>query len=217
MLYGIPGVKGPEFRKVDLAGTHRAGVITQAGILTVSSYATRTSPVLRGKWILENILNAPPPPPPNNVPALEETIKNNPNATLRQQMEIHRSNPTCAGCHARMDPLGMGLENFNAVGAWRTMDGSLPVDASGKLPDGRSFNGPDELLAVIAQDREAFTECMVEKLLTYAIGRGLESYDKATVRQIVANVEKNDYRFSSLVMEIVKSLPFQKRSSGSRS
>jgi hypothetical protein len=217
MLYGIPGVKGPEFRKVDLTGTPRGGVITQASVLTVSSYATRTSPVLRGKWILENILNAPPPPPPNNVPALEETIKNNPNATLRQQMEIHRSNPACAGCHARMDPLGMGLENFNAIGAWRTADGTLPVDASGKLPDGRSFNGPDELLAVIAQDREAFTECVAEKLLTYAIGRGLESYDKATVRQIVANVAKKDYRFSSLVMEIVNSLPFQKRSSGSRS
>jgi hypothetical protein len=111
----------------------------------------------------------------------------------------------------------MGLENFNAIGGWRTMDGKLPVDATGKLPDGRSFNGPDELLSVISQDREAFTECVVEKLMTYAIGRGLESYDKATIRKIVANVAKNDYRFSSLVLEIVNSLPFQQRSSGSRS
>lgn len=212
-FYGVPGVKGTEFRKVDLTGTPRAGVLTHASVLTVSSYATRTSPVLRGKWILDNILNDPPPPPPANVPALEETIKGKPDAALRDQLELHRKAPACAGCHVRMDPLGVGLENFNAIGAWRTQDGKLPVDASGKLPDGRSFNGPAELRAVLRSDSKLFAACLAEKMLVYALGRGLEAHDRPTLKELTARLEKNDYRFSALVLEIVNSLPFQKRTS----
>jgi len=204
-------VKGPEFRKVDLSDTPRAGVITQASVLTVSSYATRTSPVIRGKWVLENILNAPPPAPPNNVPALEETIKNNPNATLRKQLEIHRTDPNCAACHARMDPLGMGLENFDAIGKWRTTDAGQPIDSSGTLPDGRSFRGPVEMRQTLLGDKKAFAECLTEKLMTYALGRGIEPYDRPDVQQIVARVADDDYRFSRLVLEIVNSLAFQKQ------
>src|SRR5262249_11161084 len=205
-FYKIPNVAGPEFRKVSLAGNaQRGGVLTQASVLTVSSYATRTSPVLRGKWILENILNAPPPPPPPDVPNLDEA-KVGSAASLRQQLEEHRKNATCAACHARMDPLGFGLENFDAIGAWRTQDGKFPIDASGLLPDGRSFKGPNELKAIVKADREAFAECLTEKLLTYALGRGLEAYDKPTVKQIAGRAAANDYRFSSLVLEIVQSL-----------
>jgi hypothetical protein len=210
-LYNIPGVKGPEFRKVSLAGNpQRGGVITQASVLTVSSYTTRTSPVLRGKWILENILNAPPPPPPPDVPNLDES-KIGSTLTLRQQLEEHRKNPTCASCHARLDPLGFGLEKFDAIGAWRTMDGKLPIDDSGELPDGRKFNGPEELRAIIKADRNDFALGLSEKLLTYGLGRGLERYDKPTVKKIAATLAANDYRFSSLVLEIVNSLPFQMR------
>jgi len=210
-FYKIPGVTGPEFRKVLLAGnTQRSGILTQASVLTVSSYATRTSPVLRGKWILENILNAPPPPPPPDVPNLDEA-KVGSAASLRQQLEEHRKNATCASCHARMDPLGFGLENFDAIGAWRTQEGKFPIDASGTLPDGRSFKGPEELKAIVKAERDAFAECLTEKLLTYALGRGLERYDKPTVKQIARGVAAADYRFSGLVLEIVKSLPFQYR------
>ena len=208
-LYKIPSVKGPEFRKVVLASdTQRGGVVTQAGILTLSSYATRTSPVLRGKWILEKILNAPPPPPLPDVPNLDES-KIGSAASLRQQLEAHRQNATCASCHARMDPLGFGLENFDAIGAWRTQDGKFPIDASGMLPDGRSFKGPLELKAILKGDRGAFTEGVTEKLLIYALGRGLESYDRAAVKRIVARLAAGNYRFSTLVIEIAASVPFQ--------
>ena len=210
-FYGVPGVKGTEFRQVELNGTPRGGIITHASVLTVSSYATRTSPVLRGKWILDNILNAPPPSPPDNVPALEETIKGNPAASLRDQLAMHRKNPTCAGCHSRMDPLGVGLENFNAIGAWRTLDGKLPIDASGKLPDGRSFSGPAELRGILNADRKEFAACLAEKMLIYALGRGVEAHDRPTLKNLTTGLEKHDYRFSALVIEIVNSLPFQKR------
>jgi cytochrome c553 len=207
-FYGIGGVKGPEFREVSLEGTPRSGVLTQASILTVSSYATRTSPVLRGKWILENFLNEPIPPPPPNVPALEEA-KIGTAGSMRQQMEAHRANPVCASCHAKMDPIGFGFENFNAIGEFRTKDGKFPIDPSGVMPDGRAFQGAEDLKALIRKDRASFTECVVEKMLTYALGRGLERYDRRTVKEIAARVAANDYRFSSLVLEIVKSLPFQ--------
>ncbi|MEO6568877.1 MAG: DUF1588 domain-containing protein, partial [Opitutaceae bacterium] len=210
-FYGVPGVKGTEFRKVDLNGTPRGGIVTHASVLTVSSYATRTSPVLRGKWILDNILNAPPPAPPDNVPALEETMKGSPAASLRDQLAMHRKNPSCASCHSRMDPLGVGLENFDAIGAWRTLDGKLPIDASGKLPDGRSFSGPAELRGILTADREAFAACLAEKMLTYALGRGVEAHDRPTLKELTGKLEKNDYRFSALVIEIANSLPFQKR------
>src|SRR5205085_11038520 len=182
-LYKIPGVSGPEFRRVELTGSERGGVLTQASVLTVSSYATRTSPVLRGKWVLENFLNAPPPPPPPDVPNLDEA-KIGQAAPLREQLEQHRANPTCASCHARMDPLGFGLENFDAIGAWRVRDGKFAIDATGTLPDGRSFKGPRELKTILRADRDSFAEGLTEKLLTYALGRGLERYDRSTVKQI---------------------------------
>mgnify|MGYP001606195429 CR=1 FL=1 len=210
-FYGVPGVKGTEFRKVELKDTPRGGIITQASVLTVSSYATRTSPVLRGKWILDNILNAPPPAPPDNVPALEETIKGNPAASLRDQLQLHRKSPVCAGCHSRMDPLGVGLENFDAIGAWRTLDGKLAIDASGKLPDGRAFSGPADLREILKADRKEFAACLAEKMLIYALGRGVEAHDRPTVKAVAVGLEKNDYRFSALILEIVNSLPFQKR------
>ncbi len=210
-FYGIPGVTGPEFRRVDVSGTERGGgVLAQASILTVSSYSTRTSPVLRGKWILENLLNAPPPAPPPGVPPLAEA-KAGQDATLRQQMEQHRKNPTCASCHSRMDPLGFGLENFNAIGAWRTEDGKLPLDVSGSLPDGRSFQTPAQLKALLTGDRDAFVRGLTEKLLMYAIGRGIERYDRPAVAAITTNLASHDYKFSQLVLGIVNSLPFQMR------
>jgi hypothetical protein len=210
--YGIEGVTGPEFRRVDLTGTKRGGVLTQASVLTVSSYATRTSPVLRGKWVLDNILGTPPPEPPPDVPNLDEAAVGT-SASMRKQMEAHRKNPTCASCHRRMDPLGFGLENFDAVGAWRTEDGKFPIDASGELPDGREFDGPTELTAILTQDRDAFARCLTGKLLTYALGRGLERSDRRTVKTISTDLASADYRFSSLVLGIVNSRPFQMRRS----
>ena len=211
-FYGIPGISGPEFRRVDMSQTQRGGgILAHASLLTVTSYSTRTSPVLRGKWILETLLNAPPPAPPPGVPPLEDT-KAGPNATLRHQMEEHRKNPACASCHARMDPLGFGLENFNAIGSWRTQDGKAPVDATGSLPDGRKFQTPNELKQILQGDRDAFLRGLTEKMLTYALGRGLQRFDRPAVATIVTDVEKNDYRFSSLILGVVRSLPFQMRS-----
>jgi hypothetical protein len=208
--YGIAGVAGPEFRRVDLTGTPRGGVLTQASVLTVSSYATRTSPVLRGKWILENLLNAPPPVPPPDVPNLDEAAVGT-SASLREQLESHRKDPTCASCHRKMDPLGFGLENFDAVGAWRTTDGKFPIDATGYLPDGDEFDGPEQLRDVLKHEQIAFARCLTSKLLTYALGRGLERYDTRTVKQIASRLPARDYRFSALVLQIVNSLPFQSR------
>lgn len=207
--YGIRGVTGAAFRKVDLTGSGRGGLLRQASVLTVSSYGNRTSPVLRGKWVLENLLNAPPPAAPANVPPLDETAVGSA-ASLRQQMEAHRKNPVCASCHDRMDPLGFALENYDAVGAWRTKDGKFPIDATGAFA-GRSIKGADDLLGILKAERNAFTAGLAEKLLTYALGRGVERHDRPAIKQIAANVAAQEYRFSSLVLEIVKSLPFQKR------
>jgi len=206
--YGIRGVTGTEFRKVDLTGTGRGGILTQASVLTVSSYGNRTSPVLRGKWVLENILNAPPPPPPANVPSLNEDAVGA-TASLRQQMEEHRKNAVCASCHARMDPLGFGLENYDAVGAWRTMDGKFPIDSSGVLPNGRTFQGAAELKTILKEQKEAFAEGLTEKMLIYALGRGIEREDRAEVRRIVARMATDNYKFSSLILGIVNSELFQ--------
>ncbi|BCS32324.1 hypothetical protein TBR22_A15340 [Luteitalea sp. TBR-22] len=208
--YGVEGVTGPAFRRVALTDGTRGGVLTQASVLTVSSYATRTSPVLRGKWVLENLLDAPPPDPPAGVPPLDET-KVGETASLRQQMEAHRANPTCASCHRRMDPLGFGLENYDAIGAWRAMDGKFPIDPKGELPDGRTFHHPSELRTILLEDRQDFTRALTSKLLTYALGRGLARHDKPTVRGIVSRLPQHEYRFSGLVLEIVNSLPFQMR------
>jgi hypothetical protein len=209
-FYGIDGITGKEFRKVDLTGTPRGGVLTQASVLTVSSYPNRTSVVIRGKWVLENLLNAPPPPPPPDVPSLDEkglgvTV------SLRQQMEIHRANPVCASCHVKMDPLGFGLENFNAIGKYRTDDGKFPIDASGTTPDGRSFKSAVELESLIAAQPQSFAQCVTEKMLTFALGRGLEAYDQTAVQRIVTHLAASDYRFSKLIEEIVTSMPFQMR------
>jgi len=208
--YGIPGVIGPEFRRVDLSATPRTGVLTQGSVLTVSSYATRTSPVLRGKWVLDNILNAPPPPPPGDVPNLDEAAIGTA-VSMREELEVHRKDPICASCHRRMDPLGFGLENFDAVGAWRSMDGKFPVDASGSLPDGEDFTGPVELAAILKAEQEPFARSITTKLMTYALGRGLERYDSRAVKLIASRLPARDYRFSALVLEIVNSLPFQSR------
>ena len=208
--YNVPGVTGPEFRRVALTGAQRGGVITHASVLTVSSYSTRTSPVLRGKWILDNVLNAPPPDPPPGVANLDEANVAS-STSVRQQLEAHRRNATCASCHRRMDPLGFGLENYDAIGAWRTEDGKFPVDSKGTLPDGRTFQTPEELKAILKADREYFARALAAKLMTYALGRGLERPDRQTVRVIADRVAAADYRFSSLVLEIVRSPQFQMR------
>jgi len=206
--YGIPGVVGDRFRQVDLSATPRVGILTQASVLTVTSYSTRTSPVLRGKWILENILNDPPPPPPANVPALRDPATE-PALTLRRQLEQHRANPACAGCHVRMDPLGFGLENFDAVGRWRSHDEALPVDSTGTLPDGSSFSGPEQLASILASHPDAFAQCLTEKLLIFALGRELNSEDRAAAAQIVQAAAKTNYRFSDLILGIVSSRAFR--------
>jgi len=209
-LYGIPNVTGDNFRKVDLTGTPRVGILTQASVLTVSSYPTRTSPVIRGKWILENVLNTPPPPPPPNVPSLKEAEAGSA-MSVRQSLEKHREDPVCASCHSRMDPLGFGLENFDAIGRYRTEDGKFPIDASGTLPGGKSFANAEGLIQILQDDKDAFTRCLVEKMLTFALGRGLERYDRPVVSAIARKVADNQYKFSKLVMEIVASAPFEMR------
>jgi hypothetical protein len=208
--YGIQGVTGPEFRRVDLTTDQRSGVLTQASVLTVSSYPTRTSPVLRGKYLLDNILGGAPPPPPADVPPIDEAavgVK----GTMRQQLEQHRENALCASCHARMDVLGFGLENYDATGKWRTKDGNFAVDASGKFPGGKAFVTPAEMKVLLTADLDDFARCLTEKLLTYALGRGLERYDKRTVAEITAKSAASGYRMQELIGEVVRSLPFQAR------
>lgn len=209
-FYGIPGVSGPGFRRVELATDQRIGILTQASVLTVSSYPTRTSPVIRGKYILENILNTPPPPPPPDVPNLDDS-KVGSAASLRQQLEKHRANAICASCHSKMDPLGFGLENYDAIGRWRDADGAFPIDASGKLPDGKTFQSPAGMMAILVANRDAFTRSLTEKLLTYALGRGLERYDRPAIQTISRRAAEHDFRFSGLVLEIVNSMPFGMR------
>ena len=208
--YGITGIAGEAFRRVALAGTQRGGLLTQASILTVSSYPTRTSPVLRGKWVLDNLLGAPPPDPPEGVPALDEAAVGA-SGSLRTQLERHRADPTCAVCHDQIDPLGFGLERYDAAGAWRTHDGEFPIDDSGTLPDGTTFRGARELKAILKSQQEAFTRNLAAKLLTYALGRGLESDDAAVVETIRAQAADAGHRFSSLVRGVVLSEPFRMR------
>ena len=209
-FYGVDGVGGGHFRRVSLAGTERAGVLTHGSVLMVTSYPTRTSPVLRGKWVLENLLGAPPPPPPPDVPALADGAETSA-GSLREALERHRANPACAACHARLDPLGFALERFDAVGAHRTEDDGAPIEASGALPDGTLVDGPAGLRQVLLDRRQEFVETLAEKLLTYALGRGLESYDRPAVREIRRRTEAADHRFSALVAAIVDSVPFRLR------
>jgi hypothetical protein len=211
--YGITGVQGNHFRRVTLpADSPRRGILGQGSVLTVTSHAIRTSPVLRGKWILNNILGTPPPDPPPDIPALPEQRTQAKVQTMRERMSAHRSNPGCATCHNMIDPAGFALENFDAVGRWRTVDESFnPIDASGALPDGTKFNGASELRAALVRRPERFANTLTEKLLTYAIGRGLEYYDMTAVRRIVAESAKDGYRFQSVVAAVAKSAPFVMR------
>jgi hypothetical protein len=208
--YGIDGVTGQDFRRVTLTTDERGGVLGQGSVLAVSSYPTRTSVVIRGKYILQNILGAPPPPPPANVPALDDSSVGTA-ASLRMQMEKHRADPICASCHSRMDPLGFALENYDAIGKWRTRDGAFPVDSSGVLPSGKTFAGPAEMRQVLRGMLPDFSRCLTEKMLTYALGRGVARFDRPAVRTITQHLEASGYGFQTLVHEVVNSLPFQSR------
>jgi hypothetical protein len=208
--YGIEGVDGETFQRVALDGERRSGIVTQASILSISSYATRTSPVLRGKWVLDTLLGTPPPPPPDNIPPLAEEDLGTA-ASMRQRLEQHRANPSCAACHNAMDPIGFGLENYDAAGAWRTKDGNFDIDNSGTLPSGNSFAGAKALKEILRAESGPFSRNFTEKLLTYALGRGLERADRAAVEQISRDAAADNYRFVSLVNQIVNSRPFRFR------
>jgi len=209
--YGIAGVYGSQFRRVPVTSQERRGLLGQASILTVTSYANRTSPVQRGKWILTNILGSPPLPPPPNVPELKENAEGGKPQSLRERMEAHRANAVCAGCHKVMDPIGFALENFDAVGHWRSSDDGARIDPSGTLFNGARVNGPAALRQMLVSRPEVFIGVMTEKLVTYALGRGLEYYDMPAVRKIVRDAGNQDFRFSSIVMGVVESSPFQMR------
>jgi Protein of unknown function (DUF1592)/Protein of unknown function (DUF1588)/Protein of unknown function (DUF1587)/Protein of unknown function (DUF1585)/Protein of unknown function (DUF1595) len=212
-FYGVDGVTGTDFRRVDLTESNaaeRSGVFTQASVLTVSSYPTRTSVVLRGKYLMETVLNSPPPPPPPDVPRLnEETV--GVAKSLRQQMEAHRADALCASCHSKMDVLGFGLENYDAIGRWRTTDGKFPIDSSGAFPNGKTFNGPAEMKALLHDNMPEFIRCLAEKMLTYGLGRGVESYDRPVVDDLVRQTAAGDNKIQPLILGIVHSLPFQQR------
>jgi hypothetical protein len=208
-FYGIPGVQGDKFQLVSLKGQKRLGILTHASVLAVTSNPTRTSPVKRGKWILDNVLGTPPPPAPAGVPELDKAELV---GTLRQQIEQHRANPACASCHKQMDPLGLALENYDAVGRWRTSDRGNPIDASGELPTGEKVRNPGDLIRLLRdQKSEQFVRTLTEKLMTYGLGRGLEYYDRCAIDQILAKASKNDYRFQELLLGIITSDPFGRK------
>jgi len=209
--YGISGVYGSHFRRVTLTDENRFGFLGKAAVLAVTSYTTRTSPTVRGKWLLENVLAAPVPAPPPNVPALEASSQEGKLLPVREMLEAHRANPVCASCHARMDPLGFSLENFDAIGQWRTTDAAKVIDASVVLLDGTKVEGPAALRRALVAQKEQFVTAVTQKLLTYTLGRGIEYYDAPAVRGIVRDAAASDYRWSSVVLGIVKSAPFQMR------
>ena len=212
--YGIPNIYGSQFRKVTLTDPNRGGLLGQGSILTVTSYPNRTSVVQRGKWILDNLLGSPPPPPPPDVPDLKPHGKDGRQLTMREAMEMHRANPICNSCHSRMDPIGFALENYDGVGKWRDQDGGGPIDATGKLPGGAQFERASGLKKLLATNyRDRFETTVTEKLLTYALGRGVESYDMPTVRAIMRQAAADNFRITSLITAIVKSAPFQMRRS----
>jgi hypothetical protein len=211
--YGLPHIYGSHFRRIALEeGSQRGGLLRQGSVLTVTSYATRTSPVIRGKWILENLLGAPPPPPPANVPALKDNTVDS-LLSVRQRLAEHRANAACASCHDLMDPIGFALENFDAVGRWRVAEEGQPVDATGGLPDGSTFSGVAGLEEALLRSPELFAGTLAEKLLTFALGRGVEHYDGPAIRQIVREARSQDWRFSALISGIAASTPFQMRRS----
>jgi hypothetical protein len=212
--YGIPNVYGSRFRRINLGeDSVRGGLLRQGSVLTVTSYATRTSPVIRGKWVLANLLGAPPPPPPAVVPALKEHNSLDKALTMRERMAEHRANPACSGCHQLMDPVGFSLENYDAVGRWRIAENAASIDASGSLPDGSQFAGVSGLQKAVLSRPEIFVTTFTEKLLTYALGRGIEYYDAPAIRGIVKEAKAQDYKFSSVIIGIVRSTPFQMRRS----
>ena len=215
--YRIPNVYGSHFRRVSLTGDlaqRRGGIFGHGSVLTVTSYPNRTSPVLRGKWILTNILGTPPPPPPADVPDLPTRGENGRPATVRERLQQHRESPACSVCHAPMDPLGLALEHYDAVGQWRvTGETGRPIDASGRLPDGTLFDGPAGLRNLLLARQEQFVGTVTEKLLAYALGRGPEYYDRPTIRSILNNASSNNYRWSSIIVGIVQSTPFRMRRS----
>jgi hypothetical protein len=205
-LYGIPGVQGPLLRRVKFTDDKRGGLLGMAAVLTATSYPQRTSPVLRGKWVLEQILGTPPPPPPANVPKLPENDTDFKEKTVRQRFEKHRSQAVCAGCHSRLDPPGFGLENFNAIGQWRDNENGKPLDASGEMIDGRKFNGPAEFRKVLMQDKDKFIRTLCSRLLGYALNRGLEVRDQPVLLRLEESLRKNDYKSEALVMGIAREL-----------
>jgi hypothetical protein len=213
--YGIPNIYGSRFRRVVISDGNRRGLLGQGSILAETSYATRTSVVLRGVWVLDNLLGTPPPAPPPGVPSLKDRGEDGKILSVRQSMEEHRANPVCATCHSRIDPIGFALENFDGIGRWRTTEGSAntPIDTSGVLPDGTKFQGPAELRKILLNKPEQFTTVLTEKLLTYALGRGVEYYDEPHVRRIVRESGPDGDRWSSLILGIVRSEPFQMRRS----
>ena len=210
--YGIPGVYGNRFRRVDLdASTHRGGLLTHGSVLTVTSYATRTSPVLRGKWILANIIGTPPPAPPPEVPPLKDKPSKGKALSMRERVAEHRANPACSGCHNLIDPAGFALENFDAVGRWRSEDDGAVVDPTGVLPDGAKFDGAESLQRAVLARPEIFVTTVSEKLMTYALGRGVEGFDGPALRRVVRDSRASEYRFASIIKAIVQSTPFQMR------
>ena len=209
--YGIGGVYGPHFRRITLAEDERRGLLGKGAILMVTSLATRTSPVIRGKWVLENLIGTPPPPPPPNVPALDTTVGDHAPRSLRERLETHRRAPACAACHRMMDPIGFALEPFDAVGRWRRTDVGAPIDASARLMDGTSVDGPGSLRDALITTPDIFVTTMTEKLMVYALGRGLEAKDLPHVRTVVRRASQREYRFSAIVLGIVNSVPFQKK------
>jgi hypothetical protein len=214
--YRIPNVYGSHFRRVTLTDENRWGLLGKASILAITSYPHRTSPTIRGKWLLENILAAPVPPPPPNVNTnLEETTKAQKANSVREMLEHHRANPGCASCHARMDPLGFSLENFDALGQWRTQDGDAAINASGVLLDGTKVDGPAALRQALVDKKELFVKAVTGKLLMYAVGRQMESYDAPAIRAILRTAAADNYRWSSTILAITKSAPFQFRRSRS--
>ena len=210
--YGIPGILGPGFRRVRLTtAPERRGLLGQGSILLLTSHTTKTSPILRGKWILDSLLNSPPPPPPPGVPPLEDSAKKGEKLTLRQQIERHRKNAVCASCHARMDPLGFALENFDVTGRWRTSDEGGEIETSARLPNGATFSGPQGLREYLLSRPDEFVSATVARLLTYALGRELDARDQPTIRRIMREAEAGGYRFQDLIVAIVNSAPFQMR------
>jgi hypothetical protein len=207
--YQVPDVFGTHFRRVAFESGVRGGLLGQASVLAATSFPNRTSPVLRGKWLLENMLGAPPPPPPPDVPALSENEAGGQARSVRDKLEVHRKNPACATCHVRMDPLGFSLENFDALGKWRTVADGVPVDASASLPDGTHFQGAAGLRTLLLNHRDDFVRTFAEKMLAYALGRAVEYYDLPAVRQIRREAAANDDRWSSIILGVVKSTPFQ--------